>query len=446
MKIFIHSMSEYAWGWPTMILFMLVGIVFTFRLRGIQIRKLPQALRSIHTDHDGCGMSSYTTLCTALAATIGTGNIVGVATALAAGGPGALFWMILSALFGMATQFAEGYLAVSYRKTNSIRTSCGPSSYMEFGLRKPWLGKLYASITVGAGLLGVGTITQINSISNALDRLILSREFLNGYSYTTIISGLIVTLIAALVLLGGARRISKVCETLVPLMSILYLFCSFLLLIRNFSSIQSAVGLIIQGAFCPKAVWGGFAGVGMKAVLRMGISRGVFTNEAGMGTAAITAGAASETDPFRQGLVSMSTTFIDTVVICTITGMCLIVTDAWKLPVEGGAITEQAWRAGLPWSPDLSSFLLTICLVSFAFATIIGWSFYAERCLIYLTNGKGIKLYRAAYLLALAVGPYLSVSSVFELADILNATMALPNMISLIFLQNRVVEGVRNNS
>ena len=445
MEKWIAGAAEKMWGWPTMGLFLFVGLWYTVGLRGIQFRRLPEALKSISTGEGGGGMSTYSALCTALAATIGTGNIVGVATALSAGGPGALFWMLIAAFLGMATQFAEGYLAVRYRPGDPSSVG-GPFSYMESPLNRPGLGKLYGIITAGAGLLGVGTVTQINSITNGVSGLFPHQSSLMGYPVVTVITGWIVTIAAGLVLLGGAKRIARVCETLVPLMSALYLFCSFTLLICHMDKIPGAISLILRGAFQPRAVAGAAGGICIRTVLRMGIGRGVFTNDAGMGTGAIAAAASGERDPVKQGLITMSATFIDTILICTISGLCLIVTGVWNQPVEGGAMTDLAWTMGLPWNMTLSSYLLVLCLVFFAFATIIGWSFYGERCLIYLTGGKGLVIYRGGYLLALLVGPYLSVSLVFDLADILNGMMALPNLTALLLLRGNVVSDVRNSS
>lgn len=445
MDISIQSIAENLWGWPTMGLFLFVGLWYTVGLKGIQFRRLPEALRSISTGGEEQGMSTYSVLCTTLAATIGTGNIVGVATAISAGGPGALLWMIIAACFGMATQYAEGYLAAVYRP-HRASVPGGPFSYMEKGLGRPGLGKLYAGITVMAGLLGVGTVTQINSITNGVSGLFPQGDMILGYPVVTVVTGGIVTLGAGAVLLGGAKRIAKVCETLVPLMSVLYLFCSFTILICYFEKLPEAISLVVRSAFCPRAVLGAGTGICIRQVMRMGIGRGVFTNEAGMGTAAIAAAASGEKDPVKQGLITMSTTFIDTIVICTLSGLCLIVTGVWNMPLEGGAITEMAWNRGLPWSCSLSSYLLVLCLVFFAFATIIGWSFYGERSLIYLTGGRWLKVYRVGYLLALAIGPFLSVSTVFDLADILNAIMALPNLTALIFLRREVVGTLRNSS
>ncbi len=445
MEGWVHTIAEKLWGWPMMGLFIFVGLWYTIGLKGIQIRRLPQALRSITTGGSDKGMSSYSVLCTALAATIGTGNIVGVATAVGTGGPGALLWMLVAACLGMGTQFAEGYLAVRYRPKDS-RTPGGPFAYMERGLGKPGLAKLYAGITLGAGLLGVGTVTQINSITKGIGSLFPSAPLVHEVSAVELVTGLLVTLGAGGVLLGGAKRIVKVCETLVPLMSALYLFCSVTILVCCWDRIPYSISLICRSAFSPRAVLGAGAGITIRQAMRMGIGRGVFTNEAGMGTGAITAAASGERDPVKQGLVTMSATFIDTIVICTLSGLCLVVTGAWEHTAQGGGMTEVAWAVGLPWSRSLSSYLLVICLVFFAFATIIGWSFYGERALLYLTGGRWVKLYRIGYLLALGAGPFLSVATVFDLADILNGVMALPNLSALLLLRRQVVEDLRKNS
>lgn len=453
MEQWLTRVGGAVWGWPTMVLFLSVGLLFTVRLRGIQLRRLGTALRLVFSDGEGGGISPYAALCTALAATIGTGNIVGVATALAAGGPGALFWMLLSAVFGMATQYAEGFLAVKYRSRNKNGRYGGPFCYIEQGLgvRFRPLAKLFAAIGAAVGILGVGTVTQVNSITAAADGFFGGAGavtlFGRSYSAATVISGVLVTLGAAAVLLGGARRISKVCETLVPLMSAVYVVCSVLVLARFADRIPSAVSLIVRSAFAPRAVLGGAAGISVKTVLRMGIGRGVFTNEAGVGSTPIAAAASSCNDPVKQGLITMTGTFIDTLVICTLTGLCLVVTDAWQMPFEGGAITDHAWRVALPWGQDLSSFLLMVCLVLFGFATILGWNFYAESCLTYLVgeNRRLRLLYRLGYLGAIAVGPFLSVTAAWEAADILNALMALPNLAALLLLQNTVVRETKKS-
>lgn len=452
MESVFERIGAIVWGWPMMGLFVGIGILYTVRLRGIQFRKLGTALRLSCSQEQGSGISPYAALCTALAATIGTGNIVGVATALSTGGPGALLWMLVAAFFGMATQYAEGFLAVKYRKKLDGTWFGGPFCYIELGLgmKKKWLAVLFAGVGASAGVLGVGTVTQVNSITSAVDGFFSSdcafQIGTQSYSWAVVLSGAIVTAASAAVLLGGVKRISKVCEMLVPFMSAIYLLASIVLLVCCAERIPSAIQLIFRSAFAPKAVLGASAGICLKMAMRMGIGRGVFTNEAGLGSAAIAAGASGEQNPVRQGLVSMTGTFIDTVVICSMTGLCLVVTGAWNQPAEGVGLTDYAWRTGLPWAESLSSFLLMVCLVFFAFATIIGWNFYAESCLRYLTKRKRAqKMYRVAYLMAVLFGPYLSIGVAWEMADILNAMMALPNLFALFLLQKKVISGSKNS-
>lgn len=452
MEEFFAKAGDAVWGWPTMALFVGVGVFFTIRLRGIQVRQLGRALRLISPRKTGDGLSSYAALCTALAATIGTGNIVGVATALCMGGPGALLWMLIAAVFGMATQYAEGFLAVKYRRRGKNGGWFGgPFCYMEYGLGKrfKWLAKVFAGIGAAAGLLGVGTMTQVSSITSAVDSFFSTGTMVTlagrPISAAVLVSGALVTAAAALVLLGGVKRIAKVCETLVPIMSVAYILCSVLILICMADRIPAAISLIIRSALSPRAALGGAAGITLRHALRMGIGRGVFTNEAGLGTSAIAAAASDTKEPVKQGLISMTATFIDTILICTMTGLCLVVTGAWSMPLEGVQITDYAWRSALPWQGSLSSFILMVCLVFFAFATIIGWNFYAERCFAYLVGERErlLRLYRVGYLAAIAVGTVLSVGVIWELADILNALMALPNLTALLLLQKTVVRETR---
>ncbi len=440
MEEFLRNLGEKIWGWPLLLLILGVGIWYTVRLRLIQLRYLPTALGSIFSGGGTDGISPYAALCTALAATIGTGNIVGVATALAAGGPGALLWMLVAAFLGMATQYAECFLAAKFRTGDGFG---GPFTYIDRGLKKKWLAKLYAAIGAAAGILGVGTVTQVNSITSVVDAFFTTPTVFWNHSLATVISGATVAVCSGLVLLGGVKRISKVCETLVPVMSLIYIVSCLVLLYCYAEQIPSAILLIIRSAFAPKAVLGAVSGITFKAAVRMGIGRGVFTNEAGLGTSAIAAASASSKDPVRQGLISMTGTFIDTIVICTMTGLCLVLTEAWRMPLQGVEITDFAWRIGLPWGQRLSSFLLMVCLVFFAFATIIGWNFYAERCLFYLSGTKHTTIYRFFYLLAIAIAPYYSVKAAWEAADILNALLAVPNLLALAMLQPMVVNDTK---
>lgn len=450
----LGRLGDLVWGWPLMLLFLFVGLLYMLRLRGLPLRRLGRAMHLILRRQEGEGVSAYSALCTALAATIGTGNIVGVATALQVGGPGALLWMLLGALLGMATQYAEGYLAVRYRRRTAQGWYGGPFCYIEYGLGKKWrwLAKSFAAIGAAVGLLGVGTMTQSNSISTAVERFFdpacTHVAFTLGGQRITLAALLcagLVTILSALVLLGGMQRIFKVCEALVPVMSAIYLIFSTIILLRHAAQLPAALSLILRSAFSPRAAFGAAAGISLRTVLRMGIGRGVFTNEAGLGTTSIAAATVHQATPVEQGLVSMTTTFIDTIVICTVTGLCLVVTDAWSAPFEGVGITDLAWRSALPWPGMLSSFFLMLCLIFFAFATIIGWQFYAERCLIYCTGERPriLRLYRLLYLVAVAIGALMPVRAVWELADIFNALMALPNLAALLLLQNRVVAGTR---
>lgn len=443
----LEKLSDLVWGWPTVIIFLGIGGLFTFGSGVLPIRCLPKALKLIRPKGKSEGISAYGALCTALAATIGTGNIVGVATALSAGGPGALFWMLIAAFLGMGTQFAEGYLGAKYRIREGTAPYGGPFAYIEGGLGKrfSWMGKLFALIGAAVGLLGVGTITQVNSITSAVEGYFQNGEqlaiFGKNYSVAALVSGALVTVGAATVLFGGAKRITEVCQSLVPVMTAIYVLCSVLILIRYGDKIPAALNLIIRSAFAPKAVLGASAGIGIKAAMRMGIGRGVFTNEAGLGTAGIAAAASDEQDPYTQGLISMTGTFIDTIVICTLTGLCLVVTGAWNMPLEGVEITDYAWRTGLGGSGSVASLLLLICLCLFAFATIIGWNFYSNACLRYLVgeNKRISKLYRLGYLLMVVCGIFISVSSAWALADILNVLMAGPNLLALFLLSGRVL-------
>lgn len=449
-----EKISSYIWSLPMVLMIVVVGLILTVRLRGIQLRELRTALRLIfQSERDAQGeVSSFGALCTALAATIGTGNIVGVATAICTGGPGALLWMVLTALLGMATQYAEGLLAVKYRTVDKNgRALGGPFYYIERGMGERWkpLAKAFAVCTVVAGLCGIGTLTQISSITSAVQGFFDpsfdgegTAVFLFGaaYSGAAVLSGLLVTLAAAMVLLGGMRRIARVSEFVVPFMAVGYTLINMILLLYNFEKIPGAVMMILKGAFHPQAVTGGAVG-SVFMVIQKGISRGVFTNEAGMGTAAIAAATAKTSEPARQGLVAMTGTFIDTVLLCSMTGLSIIITGAWDAGMEGAAVTTLAFVRGLPFPERLSPFLLMVSLIFFAFATILGWHVYAERCLDYLTNSnvRIIRAYRWLYILALLLGPYISLEVIWNLADITNGMMAIPNLIALFALGDVVV-------
>ena len=439
--------DDQVWGIPLIVLILAVGIYLTIRVRCLQIRHLPRALKfMVKNEEGGSGeVSSFGALCTALSATIGTGNIVGVATALVAGGPGALFWMWIAAFFGMATKYAEGVLAIKYRRIDADgHVLGGPFYYIENGMgrRWRWLAKMFAIFGLGAGLLGIGTITQVNGISSAVNNFFDPSNgwgidlFGKTYSWTVIIAGVLVTLAVGLVVIGGIKRISNVSQVIVPFMSVLYVVFALTLLLCNAEKIPGAIAEIVESAFGFRAAAGGALGAIMIA-MQKGIARGIFSNEAGLGSAPIAAAAAQTKEPVRQGLVSMTGTFIDTLVICTMTGLCIVITGSWNIGLEGVAVTTNAFQAGMPfWPPEVSSFILMVCLVFFAFTTILGWDYYSERCLEYLSNGKKkvVSVYRWIYILAVFIGPYLTVEAVWTLADIFNGLMALPNLIALVVL------------
>ncbi|MDF2589465.1 MAG: alanine:cation symporter family protein [Anaerocolumna sp.] len=448
---FITWLDGLVWGLPLIVLIMAVGIYLTIRLNVLQIIHLPKALKYMFKNEEGGTgeVSSFGALCTALSATIGTGNIVGVATAIVAGGPGALFWMWIAAFFGMATKYAEGLLAIKYRHIEKDgHVLGGPFYYIEKGMgsKFKWLAKLFAFFGACAGLLGIGTFTQVHGITSAVNNYFDSYNpptitlFGNEYSIIIIISGIVITLCVGLVLIGGIQRISSFAQIIVPFMAIAYILICFILLFNNYKEIPRALNDVFSGAFGLRAVAGGALGSIMVA-MQKGIARGIFSNESGLGSAPIAAAAAKTNEPARQGLVSMTGTFIDTIIICTMTGLSIILTNAWDIGLEGVAVTAKAFQLGLPFSPWVASMLLMLCLVFFAFTTIIGWNYYSERCLEYLVNGnqRPIKVYRWVYILAVFIGPYMTVGAVWGIADIFNGLMAFPNLIALIALSGVVI-------
>lgn len=450
MELVIEKISEFLWGIPVIILILGCGMFLTVRLKGIQIRKLGLALKyMLKNEKGGDGdVSSFGALCTALSATIGTGNIVGVATAIAIGGPGALFWMEFAALFGMATKYTEGFLAIKYRVTDSEGTKLGgPFYYIENGMGKKYrpLAKMFAFFGVFVGLMGIGTFTQINGIASATNNFFHGKSgtvisiFGHQYSVVTIITGLVITLFAGLVIIGGIKNISGVSQVIVPFMAIIYIICALIIVFTHIEKIPYAVSQIIGGAFGIKPLEGATVGGTIMIAMQKGVARGIFSNEAGLGSAPIASAAAKTKNPFRQGLVTMTATFIDTICVCTMTGFAIIISGAWQNKnLEGVEITSEAFKYGLPFPERMSEFILMACLVFFAFTTILGWSYYSERCLSYLlgkySSAKSTLIFRIIYICAVFIGPYLTVSAVWNIADIFNALMAIPNVIALIYL------------
>ena len=454
------AIDDFVWGVPLIVLIMGTGIYLTIRLGVLQFRKLGKALKyMVKNEEDGIGeVTSFGALCTAMAATIGTGNIVGVATAVVAGGPGALFWMVLAACFGMATKYSEGVLAVKFREDRGGgRFLGGPFFYIEKGMGSnwKWLAKLFAIFGVGAGLLGIGTITQVNGVASATKGFFdpnmehVVTIFGTDYSIVTVITAVVVAALTALVVIGGIQRIASVTTIIVPFMAIAYVVVCVAILIYNAAEIPAAIVTVFESAFGLRAMAGGALGALMLA-MQKGVARGIFSNEAGLGSAPIAAAAAQTKEPVRQGLVSMTGTFIDTVIICTMTGMTILVTGSYETAVEKGLegvdVTSNAFQTGLPWGGDFGAAVLMVALAFFAFTTILGWDYYSERCLEYLSGGnmKAVSVYRWLYILAVLIGPFLTVSAVWTIADIFNGLMAIPNLIALLALSGVIVAETRS--
>ena len=453
----ITAIDNAVWGLPLICLIMATGIFLTARLGLVQIRHLGKAFKFMFKDEeDGSGeVTSFGALCTALSATIGTGNITGVATAIALGGPGALFWMVIAAFFGMATKYAEGLLAIKYRTIDEDGLVLGgPFYYIENGMGKKWtwLAKIFAFFGAGVGLFGIGTFTQVNSIASAVknffdpDMAHTVSLFGGNYSWATVVAGVILTLCVGLVVLGGIQRIAKVSEVIVPFMAVLYVGLAVIIIITNITAVPAALASIVKSAFTGSALAGGAVG-SVFVAMQKGVARGIFSNESGLGSAPIAAAAARTKEPVRQGLVSMTGTFIDTIVICTMTGLSIVIAGSWLNPeLEGVAITMDAFQKGLPFPSFVATFSLMLCLVFFAFTTILGWNYYGERCVEYLFNrNKGVVMgYRILYILAVFIGPYMTVKAVWNIADIFNALMAFPNLIALLALNGVIVKETRD--
>ena len=453
---FLTKLDDIAWGIPMLCLIMGGGLLLTIRLKGMQFKRLGLALKyMLKNEEDGEGeVTSFGALCTALSATVGTGNIVGVATAILVGGPGALFWMFVAACIGMATKYAEGLLSIKYRVIDKDgHVLGGPFYYIERGMGKKWtwLAKLFAIFGCLAGLMGIGTITQVNGVASAVETFVDPQEqhialTIGGMDYTwaTVVTAVVVAVAVALVIIGGIKRISKVSETIVPFMIVIYIVITLAILIFNIKELPAAFVSVIKGAFGLDAAAGGVLGA-IFIAMQKGVARGVFSNEAGLGSAPIAAAAAKTNEPVRQGLVTMTGTFIDTIIVCMMTGFSILVTGANNVEgLEGAAVTAQAFGAGLPWAQQVGAFFLMLCLALFAFTTILGWDYYAERCLEYLLGGKKnsvvLTMFRWLYILAVLIGPFLTVSAVWTIADIFNGFMAIPNLIALIVLSGIVVK------
>ena len=428
----LNAIDSFVWGPPLLVLLVGTGILLTFRLQLLQVFKLPQALGLIFSaKNDGSGdVNSFKALCTALAATVGTGNIVGVATAIKAGGPGALFWMWIAAFFGMATKYAECLLAVKYRTVDANgNISGGPMYYIENGLGKKYkpLAVMFAAFGILCAYFGIGTFAQVNSIVEITQI---------SAGIPVIYTGIALTVVVAAVTIGGLKSIATVASKVVPGMAVLYFFTTVGIMIVFADQVPNAIATVMNSAFNPTAAQGGFLGATVMLAMRSGVARGVFSNESGLGSAPIVAAAAKTKWAAEQGLISMTGTFIDTIVICTLTGLSLVVTGVWCGDLNGAAMTESAFTMAFP---GFGSLLLLVGLVLFAFTTILGWNYYGERCVEYLLGVKAILPYRIIFILLIACGPFLKLEEIWVLADIVNGLMAIPNLIALVALSGVVV-------
>ncbi|QIA63446.1 amino acid carrier protein [Vibrio astriarenae] len=429
----LESIDNLVWGPPLLILLVGTGIYFTFRLGLLQFRHLPTALKYVFSKSSGKegDVSPFAALCTALSATIGTGNIVGVATAIKLGGPGALFWMWLAALFGMATKYAECLLAVKYRQVDSKGQMVGgPMYYLKYGVGSNVLAVIFAVFALGVALLGIGTFPQVNAILDATQISFgIDRE----------ITAVVLTILVACVTLGGIQSIAKVAGKIVPSMAALYIVSCLAVILMNAEHLVDALTLVVTSAFTPTAASGGFLGASIMLAIQSGIARGVFSNEAGLGSAPIAAASAKTDSCVRQGLISMTGTFFDTIIICTMTGLALILTGAWQSDFAGAAMTTHAFATGLN-ADTLGPMLVSIGLIFFAFTTILGWNYYGERCVVFLFGTKGILPYKVVFLALVASGAFLHLDMIWLIADIVNGLMAIPNLIGLILLRQVVIE------
>lgn len=435
----LDRLDSVVWGPPLLTLLLGTGVILSIRLGFIQLFKLPQAFSLIFkADNKGDGdISSFGALCTALAATVGTGNIIGVATALSAGGPGALFWMWLAAFFGMATKYAEGVLAIKYRVVDECgNISGGPMYYIVNGMGERFkpLAIFFAFSGILVSLLGIGTFTQVNAISSSIENTLhIPAEWI----------GIILAILVGVITFGGITAISKVAEKVVPLMAGTYIIICLAILIVNYPSILPAFQSIFKNAFSPSAAIGGFSGATVSMAIRNGIARGVFSNESGLGSAPIAAAAAKTNWPAEQGLISMTGTFIDSLLICTLTGLSLMVTGVFTIEgISGSTLTETAFNMVLPtfFGVPFGSIILMICLSMFAFTTILGWNYYGERCCEFLFGVKSITPFRLIFIIMIGLGAFLQLEAVWLIADIVNGLMAFPNLIALIALSSVVVD------
>ncbi|MCP3891599.1 MAG: sodium:alanine symporter family protein [Desulfobulbaceae bacterium] len=432
----VGKIGAFAWGPPMLILLVGTGFWLTLSLRGIQFTKLGHALylalikRKEDSDEPG-DITHFQALMTALSATVGTGNIAGVATAIAVGGPGALFWMWITGLVGMATKYGEAVLAVKYREVDENgEMSGGPMYYISKGLNLPWLGAIFA-IFAAVAAFGIGNMVQSNSVADAVEAT---------FSIPTWVTGITLMVCTAAVILGGIKSIGRVTSILVPIMIVFYMAAACYIILTHIGEVPSALLFIVKQAFNPTAAVGGFAGAGIMLAIRMGVARGVFSNESGLGSAPIAAAAAQTKHPVTQALVSMTQTFIDTLIVCTMTGLVLILTGAWSSGLTGAELTTSAFQLGMPGG----ALIVTIGIVLFAYSTMLGWCYYGEKSIEYLFGKKVIMPYRILFICLIGVGAVAKLSLVWNISDTLNGLMAIPNLIGLIMLTPVIVSETKN--
>ena len=428
---FFEALSGYVWGVPLLVLLVGTGVLLTVRLRLLQLFMLPHALYETFVkpkSNEQGDISHFQALMVALAATIGTGNIIGVATAISVGGPGALFWMWITAVFGMATKYAEGVLAVKYRIVDENgEMAGGPMYYIERGLGLKWLGVLFA-LFGSIAAFGIGNMVQANAVAGNIKATL---------GLSPLVTGIILALLTCIVILGGVRNIGRVSAIMVPVMAVIYMTGCLVILARYAVDVPGALLQVFQGAFTGTAATGGFIGSAVMLAIQKGVSRGVFSNESGMGSAPIAAAAAKTNEPCEQALVSMTGTFIDTIIVCTMTGLVLIVTGAWHSGAEVSALTKSAFDIGLPG--NWGGFIVSFGIVFFAYSTIIGWAYYGEKCIEYLLGVKALLPYRLVYSLFVFIGASVKLELVWNFADVMNGLMAVPNLIGLLGLSGIVV-------
>ena len=435
MEALLGKIDSFVWGLPLIVLLLGTGVYLTIRLKGIQFTKLLHSLylafikRKEKGEAEG-DISHFEALMTALSATVGTGNIAGVATAIIAGGPGALFWMWITGLFGMATKYSEAVLAVHYRITDEYgQMAGGPMYYLKNGLKSPFLAFLFALFTSIAAF-GIGNMVQSNSVADAVK---------SSFGVPVYITGIILAVATAIVILGGIKSIGRVTSFLVPFMIVVYMGAAIVVIILEFDKLPYIFRLIIDSAFSGHAAVGGFAGATVREALRFGVARGIFSNESGLGSSPIAAAAAKTKHPVSQALVSMTQTFIDTIVVCSMTGFVILATGSWKLEgVNGASLTSVAFSKAL--GQNAGSFIVALGLILFAYSTILGWSYYGEKAVEYLLGAKAIKPYRVVFVILVLVGSILKIDVVWTLADIFNGLMAVPNLIALLGLSGVIVK------